>query len=44
MAETEYKTPIQTSVGLRPNISVGLPPKSEPKTVPHSAMDMMKVP
>ena len=43
-AETEKSTPIQINVGFRPRMSVGLPPKSEPKTVPQRAMDMMKVP
>ena len=43
-AEIEYKIPIQNKVFLRPNLSQGIPPNNAPNTVPHNAIDMMKVP
>ena len=43
-AEVKYNTPIQNKVFLRPNLSHGTPPDKAPKTVPHRAMDIIKIP
>lgn len=44
IADTKYSAPIQMSVFFRPIRCVGIPPKSEPATVPHKAIDMINVP
>lgn len=43
-AETKYNTPIQKRVFLRPSLSVGMPPKMAPITVPQSAEAMTTKP
>src|SRR6185503_7480862 len=43
MPDTVYSTPVQSSVGLRPNLSAGQAPASAPITVPYSA-DPMTMP
>ena len=44
MAEAVNRIPIQSNTFFLPYLSVGLPPKIEPTTVPQSAIDMMKNP
>ena len=44
IAEIEYKIPIQNKVFFLPNLSVGNPPKSAPKTVPQRAIPMTTQP
>ena len=43
-AEMKYRIPIQNNVFFRPKKSQGIPPKTEPITVPQRAIDMINVP
>ena len=43
-AETKNKTPIQISVFFLPILSQGIDPKTDPKTVPQRAIDIINTP
>src|SRR5215510_15125898 len=44
IADTAKKMPTQNNVFFLPYLSAGMPPINAPTTVPHKAIDMIKMP